>query len=95
MNGYIKSIAFTAPTNKATNIIKSKFRHHLFELARIKLNKEFDSNTNIEDILDELSKIKITIEFMTIHRLLNYKNDFSLEGDRVFIRRGKSSISNY
>lgn len=32
---------------------------------------------------------------MTIHRLLNYKNDFSLEGDRVFIRRGKSNINNY
>jgi len=33
--------------------------------------------------------------FITIHRLLNYKNDFDTEGDRIFIRNGKSSITNY
>jgi hypothetical protein len=93
--GLLNNIAFTAPTNKAVNIIKSKFRNQLRDIAYIKLKKKLDIDFNFEDILDELYISGIKIDFITIHRLLNYKTDYDIEGDRIFIRGGKSTISSY
>ncbi len=89
-NKFIKSVALTAPTNKAVNIIKSKFRHHLKRLS--KLEQDY---FGFDDLVDYLEKKGITINFITIHKLLNYKNDFDTEGDRIFMRNGKSSIDEY
>ena len=89
-NKFIKSVALTAPTNKAVNIIKSKFRHHLKRLS--KLEQDY---FGFDDLVDYLEKKGITINFITIHKLLNYKNDFDTEGDRIFMRNGKSSIDEF
>ncbi len=32
---------------------------------------------------------------MTIHKLLNYKNDFDIDGDRVFLRGDKTNLDGY
>ena len=89
-NKFIKSVALTAPTNKAVNIIKSKFRHHLKRLAKIQ--SDF---LGFDDILDILERRGIKLDFITIHKLLNYKNDFDTDGDRVFLRNGKTNINEY
>ena len=89
-NKLIRSVALSAPTNKAVNIIKSKFRNHLKRLANIQ--SDF---LGFEDILDILERKGIKIDFITIHKLLNYKNDFDTEGDRIFLRNGKTNINEY
>jgi hypothetical protein len=88
-NKFIKSVALSAPTNKAVNIIKSKFRHHLKRLARIEYDLSFD------DLVAALEKRGLKVDFITIHKLLNYKNDFDNEGDKVFLRNGKTNLNDY
>jgi ATP-dependent exoDNAse (exonuclease V) alpha subunit len=95
MKGYLHSVAFTAPTNKAVNIMKSKARIYVKTIAEEKLGTKLPADYNMDDALDRLLKIGIKIEFLTIHRLLNYKNDFDMEGDRIFIRGGESNITDY
>lgn len=96
MNKYINNIAFTAPTNKAVNVMKSKMRNNIKDLTEKICNKKYDiNNFDLDDMLDELGKLGIKIDFITIHRLLNYKNDFDIEGERIFIRNGQTTISNY
>lgn len=94
-NGFIKSIAFAAPTNKAVNIIKAKFRYHLKNIVESKTNIKYGDNMGMEDLLDILYKKGIKIEFITIHRLLNYKNDFDIDGERIFIQKGETNIKDY
>jgi tRNA(Met) C34 N-acetyltransferase TmcA len=88
-NKFIKSVTLSAPTNKAVNIIKSKFRHHLKRLARIEYDLSFD------DLVAALEKRGLKVDFITIHKLLNYKNDFDTEGDKVFLRNGKTNLNDY
>ena len=91
-NKFIKSVALSAPTNKAVNIIKSKFRYHLKRLANIALDNYTHS---FDDLVDILDKKDIKIDFITIHKLLNYKNDFDTEGDRVFLKGDKTNLDMY
>jgi hypothetical protein len=88
-NGYINSVVFTAPTNKAVNVIKSKFRHHLKEIFEKtysdKLSKDFD----FETILNKLYIDKIKIDFMTIHRLLEFKIDYNMDGGLIFMKNSE------
>lgn len=95
MNNYIQSIAFTAPTNKAVNVMKSKMRTNIKILAETLTRRKYNNDFNLDNIIDDINNLGIRIEFITIHRLLNYKNDFDIEGDRIFIRNGRSSINNY
>lgn len=92
---YIKSVAFTAPTNKALDVLKGKFRDNLVELYKKKLKKEVVANFNIDDILDELLNVNIKIDFLTVHRLLKYKSDVSTDGERIFVKGSDSNIANY
>lgn len=88
-NKYIRSICLTAPTNKAVNVMKSKFG---------KCIKEFDTNTknNFNGKLEEINKAKHTrIEFCTIHKLLNYMNEYDSDGNKEFIKGSKSNIMKY
>jgi len=95
-NNFISSVAMSAPTNKAVNVIKSKFRNDLDSLVKSKLNHMEDLNSNnFNDTLDKLGKIGYKVDFLTIHKLLNYKNDFDVEGERVFIKGDKASIGDY
>lgn len=94
-HGYIKTIAMTAPTNKAVNIMKSKMRNNLKDIIHNLSGKEYGSNCNIDEILDQLADYDVHVDFMTIHRLLNYKNDYSSDGNRIFVKSGNSLIGNY
>ena len=92
---YINSIVFTAPTNKAVNVIKSKFRNDLDDLLRNKFKTHLEENMSFDDILEKLEEKGFKVHFLTIHKLLNYQNDFDIEGERIFIKGDKASISNY
>ena len=91
---YINSVVFAAPTNKAVNIIKSKFRNDLDNLMELKCN-ENHSNMGLDEQLDLLERKGFKINFLTIHKLLNYKNDFDHNGERIFVKGNKSTINNY
>jgi hypothetical protein len=93
--GLLTSIIFTAPTNKAVNVIKGKFRPYLKLLYEQITKLSLDDNFKFEDALDILMTHDVKIDFATIHKLLKYKTDFSNEGDRVFIRNGDSLITKY
>lgn len=94
LNNYVSSVAFTAPTNKATNIMKSKFRNDVEDILEKKCRKNNLSRT-FNDQLDTLEENGLNIHFITIHKLLNYQNDFDVEGERVFIKSGKSDLNKY
>ena len=96
-SGYISKVVFTAPTNKAVNVIKSKFKPYIKILYEKKFNEKLDKNFDIESIIDKLYSIDIKIEFITIHKLLKFKTDYSLEGELIFTRNiaNKSLIYEY
>ncbi len=86
--GLIKRLALSAPTNKATDVIKSKFRRYIDMLCTEEL--PFD------DKVEWLKKNKnISIEIITIHKLLNYNNDFNAKGNKIFVKKGKSNLNKY
>lgn len=92
---YINSIVFTAPTNKAVNVIKSKFRNDLDDLVRTKLKSTIANSESLDDVLDKLEEKGFKVNFLTIHKLLNFQNDFDVEGERIFIKGDKASLDNY
>ncbi len=95
---YINSVVFAAPTNKAVNIIKSKFRNDLDDLMKLKFGENHSNVTdsmNLDEQLDLLERKGFKINFLTIHKLLNYKNDFDHNGERIFVKGNKSTINNY
>lgn len=105
INNYIKRVAFTAPTNKAVNVMKSKFKYYLDYIFVEKIMKnqkyekaveknEFDNYT-FDDKITKLKEVNINIDCITIHKLLNYKNDFDNEGERIFIKNKNTNIKNY
>lgn len=93
--GYISSVMFTAPTNKAVNVIKSKFRNDLDDLAKAKLKIDINNEEVFDDIIYKLEEKGFNINFLTIHKSLNYKNDFDIEGERIFIKGDKSNLNNF
>ena len=92
---YINSVVFTAPTNKAVNVIKSKFRSDLDDLIVKKLKMQVDETESFNDMLDKLEDKGFKVNFLTIHKLLNYQNDFDIEGERIFIKGDKTTIDSY
>lgn len=92
---YIRSVAFTAPTNKAVNIMKSKFRNDLIELAKIKSKGDIENEKPLDYYLFLLEKKGYVIDFATIHKVLSYQTDFSATGERIFIRGEKPSLTKY
>lgn len=93
----IKSVAFTAPTNKAVTVIKSKFRNYLKDVYHANFpEKELPTNFNFDEIIDKFYEIGVRIDFITIHKLLKFEKDISLEGDFTFVKSSEGSlISNY
>lgn len=94
-NRLISSVIFTAPTHVALNIMKSKFKPHLLSLYKNLYESYPDSNMSYEDIIDKLFEKNMKVDFTTIHKLLGYKEDISIEGDIVFIRNGNALMSDY
>lgn len=93
-NNLINSVAFTAPTNKAVNVMKAKFRAELKFLMESKL-KSYDENEHFDKQLSKLKKIGLNIDFITVHRLLNYQTEFNNEGERIYTKGKGNSIYNY
>jgi len=96
-NRYIGSIVFTAPTNKAVNVIKSKFRPHLKRIYETIINKTLDNDFEFENALDKLYAEEIKIDFVTIHKLLKFKTDYGMDGGLIFTRndaKNNSSLIN-
>jgi hypothetical protein len=92
----IKSIVFTAPTNKAVNVMKSKFRGYLKYLYNAYYDKDPPEHLNFDEILDKFYEVGIKIDFITIHKLLKFELDFGSDGDLVFVKgSGESLISQY
>jgi hypothetical protein len=94
-NNYINSIAFTAPTHKAVNIMKSKFRHDLLRLTELKTKKPAEHKEPLSYHLETLRRAGITIEFTTIHGLLNYTTELNTEGVRTFSKGESSKLRLY
>jgi len=93
LKNYIKSIVFTAPTNKAVNVIKSKFKDNIDNLLKFKLNKT--TTNTLDNQLNELDKNGYKIEFLTIHKLLNFQNEYNIYGEKAFIKKGESDLNKY
>lgn len=70
-NNIVSSVAMTAPTNQAVDVMKSKM---------LSFNKDLSNR----------------IDFITIHKLLQYENDFDVSnGGRVFVRNKKGIMDKY
>ena len=92
---YVKSIVLTAPTNKAVNIMKSKFRNEINSLLKGLTDNNLIDELNFDAQIRLLEKNGIIIHFMTIHKLLNYKNEFDINGDRVFTKGENDKLDGY
>lgn len=86
----------SAPTNKAVNVIKSKFRSDIDELmkSKIGLQNDEENDLNLNDMLDKLEEKGFKINFLTLHKLLNYQTDFDIDGERIFVKNNKASMLN-
>ena len=91
---YVKSVIFTSPTNKALNVIKNKFINCLYYLLN-HFQLEYDDTQTFEYNLDKLKKYGINIEFATIHKLLNYKIDYDVNGNMIFNKEKDNNLKLY
>jgi len=89
INKYMNSVAFVAPTHKALIVMRTKFKVHLKKISSIILNKILSETFNFDEELDILAEAGTTIKFMTIHSLLCFTQDYTLEGTRVFVKDKK------
>lgn len=89
LNRYINSIAFTASTNKAVDVIKKKFKPHVKKIIEELFDRKLENTFNFDDELDFLEQNKMIIQFITIHKLLMYQTDYSISGEMIFVRDKK------
>lgn len=92
-NKYVKSIALTAPTNKACDVMKDRFKPHLVLLYEQFVSGLSGTEKSFDDMIDSLVGSGITIEFITIHKLLNFELDYEADGNINFVRN-KDKTSN-
>lgn len=95
LHGFIKSVALTAPTHKALNIMKTNFSVIIKSLLK-ELN--LDTEGGFEENLMELrTNGKKKIEFKTIHSLLGYAPNLTVsDGEKEFVRsKTAPDISDY
>lgn len=91
---YIKSVIFTAPTNKALNVIKNKFSVILQDIYKF-FDIDYDNTQSFDSQLEKLKKNNINIEFSTIHRLMKYKTEFNIDGEMIFVREKDNLLDNF
>lgn len=94
LKNYITSVCFSAPTNKALNVMKSKFRNDIDSLIKEKISGNNDE-ISFSEQLDKLNEKGYMIDFLTIHKLLSYKNDYDHDGNRIFVKSKNSTIDKY
>jgi len=87
----INKVIFSAPTNKAVNVMKNKFEIYAKELYSHFTKKKIQNcNLLFDELLSELTKYNIEINFITIHKLLNFEFDFNKDGEMCFVKAKKS-----
>lgn len=91
-NKLINSVVLTAPTNKALNVIKSKFKGYLQDLYNIYFKKEASKYFSFNELVDCLKDCNIKIDFITIHQLLKFELDYNSNGELSFVRGNKQSL---
>lgn len=93
INKLIRSVVFSAPTNKAVDVMKDNFQNDIAGL----LNKflKNDVSSSIDDDLFKLENRGFRIHFLTIHKLLKYKQDYNAIGDSIFVGGKKNMLSKY
>ena len=92
-NKYINSVVLTAPTNKAVNVIKTKFKPYIDSLYQEITGNVVKPTQNLEELLDVLYSNEIKIDFITIHKLLKFKTEYGAEGELIFTRSEKKIIN--
>jgi len=92
LKNYLRSVTFTAPTNKAVKVMKGKFKEDIDDLVH---NNDMKSGESLNTQLEKLEDRGFFINFMTIHKLLGYQIDFNYNGDRIFTKGKMSLIKNY
>jgi hypothetical protein len=96
-NKFIKSAVFSAPTNKAVNVMKNKFEKYIRDIYTLYSKKTKDEVIDLlfDDLIWKLAEFGIVIEFSTIHKLLNFDSDFDAEGKLVFKKSNNSDVLKY
>jgi hypothetical protein len=96
-NKYIKSIAFTAPTNKAVNVMKYRFKNYIEELHRefFKDEPKEEKINGFDDMIKKFHDDGVDIEFTTIHKLLKFEMDYDKHGDRHFVKKQDGMMNKY
>lgn len=95
MKKIIKSVAFTAPTNQALYVIKSKFRPYLKEIYELYFKAELPSQFDFDESIEKLYEYGVKIDFITIHQLLKFEIEYQLKGATFVKNKIGSLISNY
>lgn len=80
-NNYITSIALSAPTNIAVDILKSKFKDLI--------ENDFDT------ILQNYEQQNKKITFTTLHKLLGFKKDLDIDGNMLFLQSSVTIFNEY
>jgi hypothetical protein len=83
---FIKKVAFSAPTHKAVNIMKAKFKRHLDEIL---------GHKSLFDQLEDLKSNDLIVEFVTLHKLLGYAGGLDMHGERIFEAKYSPKTCNY
>ena len=91
---YINSLVFTAPTNKALNVIKTKVSDRIKYLLDVN-NISYEDKLSFDMNCDKLKKKNIIIEFQTIHKLLKYKTEYNMDGEIIFTKDKDNVIDGY
>lgn len=91
---YINTLVFTASTNKALNVIKTKISDRIKYLLD-KHNITYDDNLSFDINCDKLKKKNIIIEFQTIHKLLKFKTEYNIDGDIIFTKDKDIELDGY
>lgn len=92
----IKTAAFSAPTNKAVNVMKTKFENSVRDIYKSYANKEMDKEAKFDDVIWKLHDYGVEIEFTTVHRLLGFKTDFNKEdGKVIFVKKDPSDVHKF
>lgn len=89
---YVKSIAISAPTNIAVDILKSKF----IDLYEIDLRDAATTMANtIDDIIAYYEKKGKKITFATVHKIIGMRSDISVDGKIEFIKGDNLHFKRY
>jgi len=96
-NRLIKSVVFSAPTNKAVNVMKNKFDKYIRDIYCIYSGRKHEDfmDLSFDDLCFKLYECNIIIEFTTIHKLLNFEFDFDNNGKLCFKKNQKSNMWKY